>query len=76
MAIESVDILIQRAQVLRSRNVNQAMSLLEDALSIAQQANYKEGMASIIREKAACHLIQKNYKQSIKFIQRSNSIFP
>ncbi|HQW23986.1 MAG TPA: tetratricopeptide repeat protein, partial [Bacteroidia bacterium] len=65
MAIESVDILIQRAQVLRSRNVNQAMSLLEDALSIAQQANYKEGMAAIIREKAACYLIQKNYKQSI-----------
>lgn len=65
MAIESVDILIQRAQVLRSRNVVQAMSLLEDALSIAQQANYKNGMAAIIREKAACYLAQKNYKQSI-----------
>ena len=65
MAIESVDILIQRARVLRSRNVNQAMSLLEDALSIAQQANYKTGMAAIIQEKASCFLINKNYKQSI-----------
>jgi hypothetical protein len=61
MAIESVDILIQRARVLRSRNVNQAMSLLEDALSIAQQANYKTGMAAIIQEKASCFLINKNY---------------
>lgn len=65
MAIESVDILIQRARVLRSRNVNQAMSLLEDALSIAQQANYKTGMAAIIQEKASCFLTNKNYKQSI-----------
>lgn len=65
MAIESVEILIQRAQVLRNRNVNQAMKLLDDALTIAQQANYKEGMASIIRERAICYLILKNYKQSI-----------
>ena len=65
MGIESVDILIQRAQVLRTRNVNQAMSLLDDALSIAQQENYKEGMANIIRDKASCFLIQKNYKRSL-----------
>ena len=65
MALESIDILIQRAQVLRTRNVDQAMSLLDDALSIAQQANYKPGMAMIIRDKAACYFIQKNYKRSI-----------
>ena len=65
MGVESVDILIQRAQVLRSRNVNQAMSLLDDALSIAQQTDYKQGMAQIIRDKASCFLIQKNYKRSI-----------
>ena len=65
MGFESVDILIQRAQVLRNRNVNQAMSLLDDALSIAQQASYKEGMAQIIRDKASCYLIQKQYKLSL-----------
>ncbi len=65
MGFESVDILIQRAQVLRNRNVNQAMSLLDDALSIAQQGNYQKGMAIIIRDKAACYLIQKQYKQSL-----------
>jgi signal transduction histidine kinase/CheY-like chemotaxis protein/HPt (histidine-containing phosphotransfer) domain-containing protein len=65
MAIESVDILIQRAQVLRNRNVNQAMSLLDDALSIAQQIGYKKGMADIIRDKGACYLIQKHYKLSL-----------
>ena len=65
MALESIDILIQRAQVLRTRNVDQAMSLLDDALSIAQQANYKPGMAMIIRDKASCYFIQKNYKRSI-----------
>ena len=65
MPFESVDILIQRAQVLRNRNVNQAMSLLDDALSIAQQIGYKAGMAQIIRDKAACYLILKEYKKSI-----------
>lgn len=75
MAIESVDILIQRAQVLRSRNVNQAMSLLDDALSIAQQANYKEGMAMIIRDKAACYLIQKHYKRSITAFNEAIQFF-
>ena len=61
MGFESVDILIQRSQVLRNRNVNQAMSLLDDALSIAQQAGYKSGMAQIIRDKASCFLILKEY---------------
>ena len=65
MGFESVDILIQRAQVLRNRNVNQAMSLLDDALSIAQQGGYQAGMAQIIRDKASCYLIQKDYKLSL-----------
>jgi len=65
MGFESVDILIQRAQVLRNRNVNQAMSLLDDAISIAQQADYKPGMAQIIRDKASCYLILKQYKLSL-----------
>jgi signal transduction histidine kinase/DNA-binding response OmpR family regulator len=65
MGIESVDILIQRAQVLRNRNVNQSMSLLDDALSIARNVNYKEGMAQIIRDKGLCYLVQKDYKRAI-----------
>jgi hypothetical protein len=75
MGVESVDILIQRAQVLRNRNVNQAMSLLDDALSIAQQANYKQGMAQIIRDKASCYLIQKHYKRSITAFNEAIQFF-
>ncbi len=65
MGIESVDILIERAQAVRNRNVAQAMTLLEEALLIAQESHYKEGMARIIRDKAACYLIQKKYKLSL-----------
>jgi signal transduction histidine kinase/CheY-like chemotaxis protein len=75
MGFESVDILIQRAQVLRSRNVNQAMSLLDDALSIAQQNDYKQGMAQIIRDKASCYLLQKNYKRSITAFNEAIQFF-
>ena len=75
MGVESVDILIQRAQVLRNRNVNQAMSLLDDALSIAQQANYKKGMALIIRDKAACYQIQKHYKRAITSFNEAIQFF-
>ena len=48
MGTESVDLLIQRAQVLRSRNVHQAMNLLDDALALAQQFDYKLGIAQVI----------------------------
>lgn len=65
MNYENIDILIHRAQVIRSRNVNQAMSLLDDALALAQSVNYKAGMAKIIRDKASCHLQQKHYKRAI-----------
>ena len=75
MGFESVDILIQRAQVLRNRNVNQAMSLLDDALSIAQQENYKSGMAQIIRDKATCYLIQKEYKLSLTAFSEAIQFF-
>ena len=75
MGFESVDILIQRAQVLRNRNVNQAMSLLDDALSIAQQANYKQGMAQIIRDRASCYLIQKQYKLSLTAFTEAVNFF-
>ena len=65
MGTESVDLLIQRAQVLRSRNVHQAMNLLDDALALAQQFDYKLGIAQVIREKAACHLSQQHYKHAL-----------
>ncbi len=65
MALQNVDILIQRAYVLRNRNVMQSLSCLDDALAIAQQAGYKIGMAQIIRDKAACFHLQKQYKKAI-----------
>lgn len=65
MGTESVDILIQRAQVLRSRQPDQAMSLLDDALALAQKTGYRKGLATIIREKAICHLEQKHYKRAL-----------
>ncbi|MCC7232338.1 MAG: tetratricopeptide repeat protein [Bacteroidia bacterium] len=75
MGIESVDILIQRAQVLRTKNTDQAMALLDDALSIAQQGNYKEGIAFAIRDKAACHLVLKSYKQALTGFNESLHFF-
>lgn len=75
MGIESVDILIQRAQVLRGRNIGQATALLDDALSIAQQINYKKGIALIIRDKAACAFIQKNYKRALTGYSEAHQFF-
>jgi hypothetical protein len=65
MGTESVDLLIQRAQVLRPRNVHQALNLLDDALALAQQFGYKQGIAQVIREKAACQLAQQQYKHAL-----------
>ncbi|MFN8165302.1 MAG: tetratricopeptide repeat protein [Bacteroidia bacterium] len=75
MAIESVDILIQRAQVLRHRDVAQAMSLLDDAIAIARKANYKQGIAAVIRDKASCYVIQQNYKQAITAYNEAIAFF-
>ncbi len=75
MALESVEILIKRAEVLRERNVNQAMQLLDDALSIAVMANYKLGMAKIIRDKGSCFLLQKKYKQSITAFTEAHQFY-
>ncbi len=75
MGSESVEILIQRAQVLRNRNVSQSMSLLDDALTIAQEIDYKSGMAKIIRDKAICYLQMKQYKLSLSSFNEAIHFF-
>ena len=47
MSNESVDLLIQRAEVLRPRNITQSFSLLRDALGIAQKSGYRKGIAQV-----------------------------
>jgi signal transduction histidine kinase/CheY-like chemotaxis protein/HPt (histidine-containing phosphotransfer) domain-containing protein len=75
MGTESVDLLIQRAQVLRSRDVEQSMSLLEDALALAQKENYKLGIAIIIRDKAVCHLQQQHFKRALSGFNEALQFF-
>ncbi|MFM2136814.1 MAG: hypothetical protein RL021_2214 [Bacteroidota bacterium] len=65
MGIENVDILLQRAQVIKTRDVAQAMALLEDALSEALKNDYRRGIALAIREKSSCHLQQQHFKQAL-----------
>jgi signal transduction histidine kinase/DNA-binding response OmpR family regulator len=75
MGIENVDILIRRAQVLKAKDVVQAMALLDDALSDAQKCGYQRGIAVAILEKAACHLRQQRFKQALSGFLEANMFF-
>lgn len=65
MNFENIDILIQRAKLLRNREYSRAMTALDEALALAIKENYRQGVALVIREKASCHLSQRNYKQAL-----------
>src|SRR5438552_109008 len=65
MSDGSVDILVQRAEVLLSRNISQAIALLDDALAIAKRTGYKKGIARIHYAYALSHLRQNSYKKSL-----------
>ena len=65
MKIENVDRLIQRAQILRVGKVDQALKILDEALTLAQQCDYKRGMAIIIRDRAICFLQQHEFKLAL-----------
>ncbi|MBP6334981.1 MAG: tetratricopeptide repeat protein [Bacteroidia bacterium] len=65
MSNSSIEILIQRSQVLRQRNHVHALALLDEALALASKENHLPTVATIIREKASLHLLSKNYKQAL-----------
>ncbi len=60
---ESVDILIQRAAVLKTKNTTQALTLLDEAM--ARQDNYKRGIAYTTLEQGVCLFFNKNYSKSL-----------
>jgi signal transduction histidine kinase/CheY-like chemotaxis protein len=75
MGTESVDLLIQRAQVLRTRDAEQSMALLDDALAIALKENYQLGIAIIIRDKAICHLQLQHFKRALSGFTEALNFF-
>jgi signal transduction histidine kinase/CheY-like chemotaxis protein/HPt (histidine-containing phosphotransfer) domain-containing protein len=65
MSNESVDVLIQRAEVLRARNITQSFSILQDALGIAKKTAYRKGIALVHFELGLCHAGENNYRRSL-----------
>src|SRR6185436_17678381 len=65
MSNESADILIQRAEVLRTRNLAQSFSLLQDALGIAKKSGYRKGIAVIHYDMGMCHALENSYRKAL-----------
>ena len=75
MGLEQADILIVQAQSLRSKDVKQALSMLDEALLLSQKNDYKAGIALAIRDKAYCHLEQQDYKRALTGFTESAAFF-
>ncbi len=73
MSNESVDLLIQRAEVLRPRNITQSFSLLRDALGIAQKSGYRKGIAQVHFDLGLCYASQNDFS---KALTEFNEAFP
>jgi signal transduction histidine kinase/DNA-binding response OmpR family regulator len=71
----SVDILIQRAEVLLSRNIDQAFALLNDALAIARREEYRKGLAGVHYCYGQCYQQQSNYKKSLTYFNEALQLF-
>lgn len=75
MSNESVDILIQRAEVLRTRNISQSFALLTDALALAKKTSYRKGIALVHFELGSCHASQNSYRKSLTEFSESLSLY-
>ena len=75
MSNESVDILIQRAEVLRTRNIAQSFSLLEDALAIAKRTGYRKGIALVHFDLGLCHASENSYQKSLTELNEALPLF-
>src|SRR5947209_4474557 len=65
MSNGNIDILVQRAEVLLSRNINQAFALLDDALAMARRDSYKKGLAKVHFAYGLCYQKENSYKKSL-----------
>jgi len=65
MDTSQIELLIQRAFVLRNTQARQAIGLLDEAMILAQQSGQKAFIAKIIFDKAHCQFIRKQYKLSL-----------
>jgi signal transduction histidine kinase/CheY-like chemotaxis protein len=75
MSSESVDILIQRAEVLRNRNTSQSFSLLHDALAIAKKTGYRKGIALIHFDLGLCHAIENGFRKALTEFNEALTLF-
>ncbi len=75
MSNESVNILIQRAEVLRTRNISQSFSLLHDALAIARKTGYRKGVALVHFDLGSCHATENNYHKALTDFNEALSLF-
>jgi signal transduction histidine kinase/CheY-like chemotaxis protein len=75
MSNESADILIQRAEVLRKRNITQSFSLLQDAMGIAKKAGYRKGIAVIHYDMGLCHALENSYRKALTEFSEALTLF-
>ncbi|MCX6273953.1 MAG: tetratricopeptide repeat protein [Bacteroidetes bacterium] len=75
MSNESVDLLIQRAEVLRPRNITQSFSLLRDALGIAQKSGYRKGIAQVHFDLGICHTTQNDFSRALTEFNEALPLF-
>src|SRR5690349_20375986 len=75
MSNESADIVIQRAEVLRTRNISQSFALLEDALAIAKKAGYRKGIALVHFDLGLCHALENSYRKALTSFHDALALF-
>ncbi|MEO8085316.1 MAG: tetratricopeptide repeat protein [Bacteroidota bacterium] len=75
MSNESVDILLQRAEVLRGRNLSQSFSLLHDALALAKKTSYRKGIAIAHFDLGLCYGSENSYRKSLTEFNEALPLF-
>src|SRR5688572_17432116 len=75
MSNESADILIQRAEVLRTRNLPQSYSLLQDALAIAKKTGYRKGVAVVHFDLGRCHALENSHRKALTEFNEALALF-
>jgi|GEM_PF-700072 len=73
--IQEIHGLVDRARLLRSDQVNASNELLEKAVELAEQIQFKEGIGVILRELSVNYLQVRNFKSSAKSLEQAVRFF-
>lgn len=70
-----VDELNQQAWTVRVTDSNQAFLLSSEAVALANQLHYQQGLAEGLRTLGFCHIRTSRYSEALDLLQQSSAIF-